>query len=281
MFATASTVRSWLLLEHDGPWGVHVPTDPRMRETTRARLRAAEERGIRVLLIRRPRSVYAPDRRPSCVAIRSGPGEPWIERSELDRLDDVVDVELDGLANGDTAGMPRADEPLFLVCTHGRHDPCCAERGRPLARTLAESEPLATWECSHIGGDRFAGNIVAFPHGMYFGRVPPDLAAGVTAAYRSGRIDLAHYRGRSCYSTAIQAAEHLFRVERDIDRLDAVRPVVASRRGGRVSVTVEAAAERYVVTIERFRAEPRVLTCHDVEPFAAPVHRLVAIERVV
>lgn len=277
MYGTASTVRSWLLVEHGGPWGAHALADARMGPEARAALRAAEERfEVRVLLIRRPSR--GGDRRPACFAVRSGPGEPWIERAELDRLDDVADIDVSGLARGRTVGMPRERSPLFLVCTHGRHDPCCAERGRPLAWTLAASEPAATWESSHVGGDRFAGNIVAFPHGLYFGRVAPDEVAGVAAAYRAGRIDLARYRGRSCHSTAIQAAEHLFRIDRGLDRVDDVRPLRASRRDGRIVVTLTARSGRFDVTIERTRAEPGVLTCRDGGSFAAPIHRLVAID---
>lgn len=279
MLGTASTIRSWLLLEHGGPWGPHALDDARMRTPARRALHAAEERfGVRVLLIRRPSTTPARDRSAMCFAIRSGPGEPWIERAELDRLDEVAEVNVEALANGETTGMTRIDEPLLLVCTHGRHDPCCAERGRPLAQVLVASETDATWESSHVGGDRFAGNIVAFPHGMYFGRVTPGDAASLAAAYRAGRIDLAHHRGRSCYPTSIQAAEHLFRVDRRVDGIDDVRPDGVQRRDGRLVVTLVAGEQRFEVTIERSRAEPRVLTCHGTEPFAAPAHRLVSIE---
>jgi hypothetical protein len=281
MFGTASTVRSWLLVEHGGPWGVHALDDARMRSATRAALREAQDRfDVRVLLIRRTSEPPLPDRRVTCFAVRSGPGAPWLERAELGGLDDVPDVDVEGLSRGESAGMTRVAEPLFVVCTHGRHDPCCAERGRPLARALARSEAEATWEGSHVGGDRFAGNLVAFPHGMYFGRLAPQDAASVTMAYRRGRIDLAHYRGRSCYATSVQAAEHLFRVDQGLDGVDDVRPVGAVRRDGLIVVTLVARAQSYRVTIERSREEPRVLTCHDTEPFAAPAHRLVAIEAV-
>ena len=29
------------------------------------------------------------------------------------------------------------------------------------------------WQSSHIGGDRFAGNVVFLPEGLYYGRVEP------------------------------------------------------------------------------------------------------------
>ena len=76
------------------------------------------------------------------------------------------------------------------MCTNGRHDVCCAERGRPLYRALAEEFPEQTWECSHIGGDRFAGNAVCFPHGVYFGWLEPQDAPGTIRRYAQGAIDL-------------------------------------------------------------------------------------------
>ncbi|WP_218926810.1 sucrase ferredoxin, partial [Priestia megaterium] len=59
--------------------------------------------------------------------------------------------------------------PVILVCAHGRHDPCCAVRGLPVGRALGERWPEQVWECSHIGGDRFAANVVVAPDGVYYG----------------------------------------------------------------------------------------------------------------
>ena len=39
-----------------------------------------------------------------------------------------------------------------------------------MAALLAERDPDAVWECSHIGGDRFAATMLLFPHGINYGR---------------------------------------------------------------------------------------------------------------
>jgi hypothetical protein len=39
-------------------------------------------------------------------------------------------------------GEPSA-EPVIAVCAHGRHDECCATRGRSVAVTLAQREEAA------------------------------------------------------------------------------------------------------------------------------------------
>src|SRR5690242_2618765 len=104
-------------------------------------------------------------------------------------------------------GLTSYDEPLFCVCTHGRHDACCAERGRPVAAALAAAFPEQTWEVSHIGGDRFAGNMLALPQGLYYGRLDAESSVSVAEGHVAGRLDLDHLRGRSSYAMPVQYAE--------------------------------------------------------------------------
>src|SRR5207249_4701681 len=95
---------------------------------------------------------------------------------------------------------------------------------------LAASHGELVWESSHIGGDRFAGNLVCLPHGLYFGRVGPAEAAEVADAYLAGRIDLGHYRGRSCYDMLVQAAEDAVRRRWGLTGVDDL--VLSAREGG-------------------------------------------------
>ncbi len=133
---------------------------------------------------------------------------------------------------------PKVAGPLFLICTNGRRDPCCAERGRPLVAALAPAFGRMIWECSHIGGDRFAGNLVCFPRGVYFGRVDPEEAEAVARAYGKGRLSLAHYRGRSCYPFDVQVAKYLVRQRLAIDGIDEIRFIERrDEEGGWVRVT--------------------------------------------
>jgi hypothetical protein len=277
IFGTASTVRHWLLIEHGGPWGKRPLLDARLPRRIAAELRRVDRSlGVRVLLIRRPTS--SPGTGTSCFAIRSGPGECWIQRATLGRLSDVMDLDLLALSRGRDPGLDPVSEPLFLVCTHGRRDPCCAERGRPLARALTEADPEATWESTHVGGDRFAGNVVAFPHGLYFGRVEPVEARAVAHSYRRAQIDLAHFRGRSCDPMMVQAGEHFLRENLELVGIDDVRPVGVRRHGAQVTVRFETQTGVLDVSLERRRTEPRRLTCHVAVPLSAPSYRLLAIE---
>jgi hypothetical protein len=76
------------------------------------------------------------------------------------------------------------------------------------------------WVSSHHGGHRFAPNVLVLPLGIHLGRLdPPDARRVVEEAFE-GRIDLAHYRGRTCYEPRVQAAEHAVREFAGLDRAE-------------------------------------------------------------
>lgn len=276
---TASTVRSWLLLEHPGPWGRDAPRDARLPEGLGAELaRRCWAAGVRPLLIRRaPRP--EPSRGVTCFVARSGPETPWIETTTLGEIGQALELDLDALGRAEPLGLEPHERALFLVCTHGRRDVCCAERGRPLAEALSRAYVDETWESSHVGGDRFAGNLLAFPHGLYFGRVKPEQATVIAGAYLDGRIALEHFRGRSCYAMAVQAAEIALRQQTGLVGVDDVAPVRARREGDRVVAMFSTPTRAATVTLAVEAAEPHFLTCHSRREEAAPAYRTVSIDQ--
>ena len=203
----------------------------------------------------------------------SDPARPQLHRADLDDERDLLDIDVAAVARGDLAAIGRPHrEPIYLVCTNGKRDVCCAINGRPLVRELSAVEPERTWECTHIGGDRFAANMVVLPTGAYFGRVVPADVAPLTSGLREGRVLLSRYRGRSWYDRASQFAEISVRRRFGLDELDAVR-VEWRRRGagdGAVRVGVGLPDGRSVVVALRPRVySARPLTCASTTP-AAP-----------
>jgi hypothetical protein len=218
LLGTASRYRFWLLIEQPGPWGHDALTDSRFPPDVGAVLaRRGRTLGVRVLLIKR-----RDDPRPHalrCFAAYTGVRDRRITSFEVEDPAELLGLDLRAQTSIRFAGLGEpVTGPLFLVCTHGKHDQCCARHGSPLYRALA-SLPEA-WETTHIGGDRFAGNLVCFPHGIYFGRVPPREAAAVARGYVGGLIDLRYHRGRSCYSPPVQAAEHHLREDLGLAGVD-------------------------------------------------------------
>jgi hypothetical protein len=138
---------------------------------------------------------------------------------------ELLDVDLAGLRHGERVGLgPLCEGSLYLVCTNGRHDPCCAQLGRPVVRALREVLGETVWECSHVGGDRFAGNLVCLPDGLYYGRLGPAEALRVVQSYERGVIELAHYRGRAGDLFTVQAAEYFLRQAESLVGIDDLVP---------------------------------------------------------
>jgi hypothetical protein len=254
---TASTVRRWLLVESAGPWGRDGFHDARLPDGVADALHAAgHATRARLLLIRRVDRRAAVDGAVTCLAVDARGPSPWIGRRVLPSIAAAAEVDLD-----DRSSFEAVAGPVAIVCTHGRRDVCCAERGRPLAHATAAAYPDATWESTHVGGDRFAANMVLFPHALYFGRVEAVRGPDVVEAYANGRIVLDRFRGRSTVPMFAQAAEIHVRSMRNLDGIDDVT-VDAARLVGDVGFvglrTPDGIAE---VRVIRETGVPMRLTC--------------------
>jgi Sucrase/ferredoxin-like len=274
LYGSASPVSRWLLVEQPGAWGRDAlrqsTLDRRVATVLAARGVVA---GVRVVLVRRVgRPVDAVARRWAQVDSRPGrEGTWWGDYADAREL---LDLPLRELPPG-----PPSANPVYLVCTHGAHDACCAIRGRPVAAAMAAERPEATWECSHIGGDRFAANVVVLPHGLYYGHVPPGAVGELARAYERRRVLPHLLRGRSSFPQAVQAAQHHARRVLHEDRLDALAPVrVDQLAESRWRVTLDAAGLPVTVTVAAHHAVPARLTCSAAEPQAARVFSLVALD---
>jgi hypothetical protein len=272
LHGTASVVRGWVLLEQPGPWGVEAVTESRLdRDLARALHRKAAAAGLRLLLIRRPGREGPGASQPSaCFVAHTSRRDRWLERRRLDDPAELLELDMAQVVAGERPGFgEEATEPVYLACTNGRHDRCCATYGRPLALALQASHGDLVWESSHIGGDRFAGNLVCLPDGHYFGRVGPGDAERVVGQHRKGTLDLDHWRGCCVDPPVVQAAEWFARRRAGLvgvddlvldgrDRLEGGVDAVRFRRagGGRLRVVLRVTRD----------ADPRPLTCHSVRP---------------
>ncbi|WP_345409289.1 sucrase ferredoxin [Nonomuraea salmonea] len=158
--------RLWLLVEYTGTWPSRLENFELPQEISEL-VRRALERGIRPQLIRRPGRRTRQREQGIRVLVGYAAGErPWLASGVIAGPDDL---DLDALVAG---VVPEScileDEPVFLVCTHAKRNACCARIGLPLARSLAEKKlPDRVWETSHVGGDRYAANLVCLPHGIF------------------------------------------------------------------------------------------------------------------
>ncbi len=130
-----------------------------------------------------------------------------------------------------------------------------------MAAALAASAPDRVWECSHLGGDRFAGNVLVLPDGLGFGRVDVLRAPALLADLARGLLDLDLLRGRATLSMPAQFAEVHLRQELGERRADAVRHTGARRDEDEVVVTFEVDGTTYDVRVRSTLGAPAALTC--------------------
>ena len=192
------------------------------------------------------------------------PDAGWIEErtiaSPAELLEDAFAVASEALARGDRPGWgTERRDPLYLVCTNGRRDACCALYGRPLMVALSSVTPHV-WESSHIGGHRFAGNLVCLPEALVYGRVMPERGVALVAAHARGRLDVRSLRGRAVWPVAAQAAEIELRLHLGLDRITDVTLVasgdVASGAGDEHAVDLLARGEPWRLRLRATPAEP-------------------------
>jgi hypothetical protein len=255
---TAPDEGAWLFVEHAGPWGRKAVAESRLPEPVREFL--ADLDGFRVQLIRRHGGVSGPGVRVFTARLGAEPGV-WTAV-----LGDVAELPTLDLASPDAdARLTTYDGPLWLVCTNGRRDLCCAATGRPVAAALAARWPDATWETTHLGGHRFAATLLALPSGYALGRLEPGTAVTAGKELEAGRLPLDLARGRAGLPGAAQVAELHLRRELGLDDVAAVtvRAVAPRTDGDGDEVALEAAGVPYVVRVRTADGEPRRQSCAD------------------
>ena len=149
---------------------------------------------------------------------------PALYRFTLQDHDELLDLDFEALARGARQDC-RDDEPLFLVCTHGRRDQCCARDGVPMFAALRARVGARAWRCSHIGGHRFSPTMLFLPHGICYGRMPLDAVDGVVDGHRAGRLEPRWLRGRCAWPAPVQAAAVLLRREKGLREIDGLQLV--------------------------------------------------------
>jgi Sucrase/ferredoxin-like len=260
--ATAPPARRWLLVEQPGPWGRDALLESRFDRRVASRLAArARELDMRIQMIRRAGDRLTDSGMRWAVADTT-PGRETLRWSTRASDAELLQLPWDGSVGTST------QTPTYLVCTHGAHDVCCAVRGRPLARALPlAGAPVDVWETSHLGGDRFAANVVVLPWGLYYGQVPGD-GAELARASAAGQVALPWLRGRAGLVPAAQAAQHHARRELGLLGVQdlaprRVRAVPAPAPGiERFDVVLTGPDGDVLVTVEsRLSIEAHRLTC--------------------
>jgi hypothetical protein len=186
--------------------------------------------GVRILLIRKTGKVGDDGLR--FFIGQTAPQDPKLYEYQIEDYADLLEIDLGFLAEG-TPGDPAhlRDKPLYLACTNGKRDLCCAKFGMAVFRAMSEVDPDAVWQSSHIGGHNKAPVTLFFPDGLNYGRTSPEDILTLMAEYQAGRVGLEFYRGRVGFDSPVQAAEHFWRQETGILDLTGMEVVSVAESG--------------------------------------------------
>ena len=133
------------------------------------------------------------------------------------------------------------------------------------------------YECSHLGGHRFAANVLVLPDGLCFGRLDSRAAVALVEELEAGRLPLDHLRGRTALGPEQQAAEILLRRELGLTGLGDLRPVGVSG-SERQSRFARADGREVVAHLHAERLPPQRVSCRDEKVEAATRWTLLSVE---
>jgi hypothetical protein len=273
MLGTAFPAARLLLIEQPFQWGSQGLRTSRFERDTALAIEArAKGEGVRVQAIRRPgRTSEGTRRRWMLVDTREATRS--VRCGEFSEETELLELPFDG-------SRGRLDpSPLYLVCSHGRHDPCCGERGRPVVASLSASRPEQVWQASHLGGCRFAPTVLVLPLGVMYGRVPAAAAAEVVAATEAGEVLGVLFRGRIGIAPAAQAAIGFAHERLAMPRVQDVSLVSTTTIDtATVVVRIDSPRGHFDITVERARVDATGLTCGAPGPSWFVAHRPLAIE---
>jgi hypothetical protein len=284
MLGSAFPASRLLLVEQPGPWGRAGLLDSRFDRAVAHRLVARLSRqGIRVLAIRRPgRAVADGPRKWAVVDCR--PGREAVRWGDFAQDDELLRLDVTALLDNRSAAAdftPHAAStvPLYAVCAHGTHDVCCAINGRPVAAVLETLRPGQVWECSHVGGDRFAANVLVLPSGLLYGRVDVADAGPLLSATELGEVLERNARGRVGFSSDVQTAMIFAHRQRPGLRIAEVRPIDSHRVSPALTSVRLAVGEEFVDIQVEVQSSPTAwLTCQAGQPSAATVYRALTMD---
>ncbi|MGE0625369.1 MAG: sucrase ferredoxin [Pseudomonadales bacterium] len=209
LWGTADTVDVWLCLEYRPAWKARALTDNALAAPTRQWLEQTVAALAGIGLKARPQFVRQPriDREDVRLLVTSAGRTARFSGRGYDFL---LDLDLPAQLGGGTdfgAGGEMVVEPQYLVCTNGQRDLCCARYGLPIYTELAERVGERAWQVTHLGGHRFAANVLTLPDACLYGRITPETLSDFVSKVEAGEPDFPHLRGRTCYPPIVQAAE--------------------------------------------------------------------------
>lgn len=218
LYGTMTPYRYWFLLEYNRAFDEKAWESAAIPQAVKDKIDAFPD--SRPLLIRQPGQPDFGDKQVSLYIVDAAAETPHHYKIYSRDYAALLKLDFEAILRGDVTEA--STTPLYLVCTNGKRDLCCATHGLPLYKALSQIEGERVWQCSHYGGHRFAGVALIFPHALSYGRLDDSLAQEVVHSYKDGIVLLNHFRARAIIPHVAQAAEYFLRRELNQNGLSAL-----------------------------------------------------------
>ncbi len=277
--ATAPQNDAYFLLEYREAWQPKAakPGNNTLREAVTAHIQAsikASGLSVKPMFIRQQGRTNGPLM--AYVARPTAEGGT-VYALELETYDALTDVPLSDMLRGEPGTGVLLETPLFTVCAHKERDRACGKYGWGIYQALrdAAGETAQVWQSTHIGGHRFAGTLIAFPYGTFYGHLDTDDVSAVLAATQAGQVYTPKLRGRSVYGMPTQAALASVRAEIEDNAVDALVPVINEATGDKSwRVVLRHGGAQYTVAVQEVVAEYEIVKSSGSDP--EPITQFVA-----
>lgn len=258
-YGTASEAVVWLLLEYQGEWRSQALDDNDLPPAVQTWLNEAQRQipNSRVLFIRS--ETLHPVL--SFYIAQTTPQQTTLHHLSFTEYDHLLKYDPQQMMAGISDVSP-STEKLFLVCTNGKRDQCCAKFGLPIYQAMQAEQGISTWQCTHIGGHRFAATGITFPSGVTYGYITPEQVPTLAHSIRADQVVLPLYRGRAAYPAWVNAAEYFLRKQTGrLSDADVVWRATEQVHGSAWQVTFDIGGSSYRVRLSMTQSEPVPSSC--------------------
>lgn len=249
LFATAPHYRHLFLLELNEPFQHDALLDSSLPDTVKQHIstQLANIPAAKLLCIRQQhttksglRLLYAP------------PHSTQIHVYHFEDYAELLSCSLVAWVEQATMFPALTNPNMYLVCTNGKRDQCCAKFGIPIYEKLLQTvDQTQVWQCSHLGGHRFAPTLIVLPHHHCYGYLSVDNIAAFVDIHQQGKIAMEYWRGNCNYIPPVQAADYFLRQNQQCFGYEAVSlksySPAEQQTAHQAVWTIGATAEQYAV----------------------------------
>ena len=190
---------------------------------------------------------------------------------------DLADVPLQSILDGRPDGAAMLmEEPIYLVCTNGKRDNCCSKFGLPIVKAFEEVGEENVWQCTHLGGHKFAAVVGVYPAGLYYQLFNPADVGPFRQAISQNQLPLKGLRGRTAYPGVAQAAEYFLRQHTKNNQADAYKLLNVENLVDHWQITFQNGVTQHAVELTQTLSEPELSGCSGkLKP--APRYQLLSV----